>query len=98
MPRDTRPPIAFLAPAGVVLFLLVTVGPFAFGKARPTVLQSAAPGVSRTCPCRQAMLFDSGTPAPWSQSLLGYTELHTNLPGGHALRRFKDAHHRAWMG
>jgi len=38
MPRDSRPLIAFLLPAGFVLFLLVTVGPFAVGTARPAEL------------------------------------------------------------
>jgi hypothetical protein len=38
MPRDSRPLIAFLLPAGFVLFLLVTVGPFTSGKARPSEL------------------------------------------------------------
>jgi hypothetical protein len=40
MPRDSRPLIAFLLPAGFVLFLMLTIGPLAAGKARPTELLS----------------------------------------------------------
>jgi TolB protein len=84
MPRDTRPLIVLLLCGGFLLLILVTVGPLAGGKARPTELQSAAPVACPTCPAGQAMLADADTPTPatWPQYLLGYTELHTNLPGG----------------
>jgi hypothetical protein len=62
MPRDTRPWLVLLLSGGFLLIILVTVGPLAVGRLRPTELQPASPVACPTCPAGQAILADAGSP------------------------------------